>query len=123
MTPTRTEIERMELLLLEAIKTSDIAFLNKTIHEELLCVIPNGQTITKEMDLASHRAGDMKVEKLLHTIEDIKIIGDTAIAMVIYDARGIMLGNPIEGKFKYLRVWKRMNDDLKIIAASCFKME
>ncbi len=119
---TKSEIQAMELRLIEGIKKSDIAFLDRTIHDDLLCMSPNGQTITKEMDLNSHKAGDMVVDELHMTVEDIRIIGDTAVSVVVYDTKGKMLGNPIEGKFKYIRVWKRFDEQLKVIAASCFQI-
>ena len=39
------------------------------------------------MDLASHRAGEMEVELLVANFEDIKIIGDIAVVVVVYDTR------------------------------------
>lgn len=122
MTIQSRDIEQMELRLIEAIKHSDIAFLDKTIHDDLLCVGPDGSTITKQMDLDSHRRGDMVVEQLTHEIEDARIIGNTAICIIIYDTKGKMMGNPIEGKFKYIRTWKQFDDGLKVIAAACFKI-
>lgn len=122
MSITKIDIQTKELELIEGIKKSDIDFLDKVLHTDLLCMIPNGTTITKEMDLASHRAAQMVVEKLECTIEEIQIIDDTAIVTVVYDTKGKMLGNPIEGKFKYLRVWKQFDDGLKVIAVSCFAL-
>jgi ketosteroid isomerase-like protein len=117
-----SDIEKMEMLLIESIRNSDLEFLEKTIHDDLLCLAPNAQTITKAMDMTAHRAGHMVVEHLTAHIEEIRIIGDTALSMVVYDTKGKMLGAPIEGKFKYLRVWKEFDDGLKVIAASCFKV-
>lgn len=117
-----SDIEQMEMLLIEGIRKSDLEFLNKTIHDDLLCLAPDGQTITKAMDMAAHRAGHMVVEQLTANIEDVRIIEDTALSMVVYETKGKMMGNPIEGKFKYLRVWKQFDDGLKVIAASCFKL-
>lgn len=116
------EIEKMERLLVEGIRKSDLVFLEKTIHDDLLCLIPTGETITKAMDMAAHRAGHMVVDKLIMHIEGVRIIGDTALAVVVYDTSGKMMGNPIEGRFKYLRVWKQFDDGLKVIAASCFRL-
>jgi hypothetical protein len=115
-------IEKMELELIAAIIKGDIVFLERTIHDDLLCIGPNGQTITKQMDLASHKAGEMVVDELHPTIEDIRIINDCAVCMITYDTKGKMLGNPISGKFKYIRVWKQFNEGLKVIAASCFQI-
>ncbi|WP_061249324.1 nuclear transport factor 2 family protein [Leptospira alstonii] len=122
MVINRTDIIEIEKSLIVGIKTSDVEFLDSILHDDLLFIAPNGQTITKEMDLASHRAKEMAVERLVSTVEDISIIGDTATVVVVYDTEGVMLGNPIQGKFRYVRVWKLFADGLKVIAGSCFKL-
>ncbi len=122
MTLQKTDIEQMEMLLIDGIRSSNIPFLDATIHDDLLCLAPDGKTITKAMDLASHKAGEMVVDQLTATMEDIRIIGDTAVATIYYDTKGKMLGHPIEGRFKYIRVWKKFDDGLKVIAASCMKI-
>jgi ketosteroid isomerase-like protein len=122
MSISKTEIIDLEHKLLEAIRNSDISFLDKALHEDLLFMVPNGQVITKAMDLASHRAGEMQVEQLVSTIEEINVMDDTAVVAVVYDTKGTMLGNPIEGKFRYIRVWKKFPDGVKVIGGSCFKL-
>jgi len=115
----KKDIEKMEHLLIEGIKSSNLDLLNKVMHEDLLGIGSNGQIITKEMDLNSHREGTMVVEELKSTINNIQIIGDTAIVIITYDTKGKMLGNPISGRFRYNRIWKKIDNELKIIAVSC----
>jgi ketosteroid isomerase-like protein len=118
----KSAIEKLELELIAAVMKSDIVFLEQIIHDDLLCLAPNGQTITKQMDLDSHRAGQMVVDELHPTIEDIRIVEDCAVCTIVYDTKGKMLGNPISGKYKYIRVWKKFPDGVKVIAASCFQL-
>lgn len=119
---TRTEIIDLENQLLEAIKVSDVSFLDKILYEDLLFVVPNGNVITKALDLASHRAGEMVVEEIIPSIEQINIIGDTAVVTVVYDSKGSMLGTPIQGKFRYIRFWKKFPDGMKVIGGSCTQL-
>lgn len=105
--------------LIDAIKKSDIHYLGGIMHDDLLFTIPNGQVITKQMDLDSHQRGDMIVESLTPTFEDIRIIGDSATVVVVYDTQGKMLGNPIQGRFRYIRFWKEFADGPKIIGGAC----
>lgn len=112
-------IENLEERLVEGIKNNELHFLDQVLHDDLLFIAPNGQIITKAMDLSSHRNRDMVVEELVTSIEEIRIIGDTAIVVLIYNTKGTMLGNPIQGKFRYIRVWKLFQDGLKVIAGSC----
>ncbi len=81
-------ITNIEFKLVEAIKSSDVKFLDIVLHDDLLFIAPNGQLITKQMDLASHRAGEMVVEQLIPIIEDVKIMDDTAVVIVVYDTKG-----------------------------------
>lgn len=119
---TKERITELENKLAEAIKSSDLAFLNKVLHDDLLFLAPSGQMITKAMDLASHRAGEMIVEQLVDRIEEINIIDDTAVVGVVYDTKGSMLGNPIEGQFRYIRIWKQFPDGIKVIGGCCMQL-
>jgi ketosteroid isomerase-like protein len=117
-----TEIIDLENKLLEAIKKSDISVLEQILHDDLLFIVPNGSVVTKEMDLASHRAGEMVVEEIIPTIEQINIIEDTVVVTVVYDSKGSMLGTPIQGKFRYIRFWKKFPDGMKVIGGSCTQL-
>ena len=122
MNITKNEIIELENKLVDGIKKSDIVFLDKVLHDDLLFLAPNGQIITKTIDLASHQSGEMLVEELILTIENVNVINDTAIAVVVYKTKGTMLGNPIQGKFRYIRIWKKFPDGLKVIGGSCFQL-
>jgi len=119
---SREDVFHIETVLVEAIKSSDVELLDSMLHDDLLFIAPNGQVITKQMDLDSHRAGEMSVEQLLPTVEEVKIVDDTAIAIIVYDTKGTMLGKPIQGQFRYIRIWKQFSDGLKVIGGSCFEL-
>jgi ketosteroid isomerase-like protein len=118
----KEDIVKLEHELIEAIKSSDVNAIDRLLHDDLLFIAPNGQTITKQMDLASHRSGTMVVEALKPTIEQINFIGMTAVVVVVYDTKGKMMGNPIEGKFRYIRFWNSMNGNWKVIGGSCIQI-
>ena len=117
-----SEIIDLEEKLVEYIKRSDIEGLDKVLHDKLLFIAPNGAVVTKAMDIASHKAGDMVVNSLILKIEQISIIEDNAIAITIYDTSGTMLAQPIQGQFKYVRIWKKFANGLKVIGGSCIKL-
>lgn len=116
---TEAVIREAEQHLLEAIRTSDIPYLERTLHSDLLFIAPGGMIITRESDLASHRSGTMVVEKIISVIEEIRIIDDLAVVVVVYDTRGKMMDTPIEGKFRYIRFWKQSGNQLQVIGGSC----
>jgi hypothetical protein len=118
----KNEIIELERKLVQGIKTSNVQFLDKILHDDLLFLAPNGQVITKAIDLASHEAGEMVVDTITSTLEEIKIFDDIAIVVIVYDTKGKMLGNPIQGQFRYIRMWKSFNDGYRVIGGSSSKL-
>jgi len=112
------QIVAAEERLLEAQKTSNVALLDSLLHDELLFNGPTGETATKAMDLANYRTGGIN----LHTVEaserQISVIGDDAVVAVTVRLIGNYMGQEIDGRFRYLRVWKSFGGDWKVIGES-----
>ncbi|WP_291152569.1 nuclear transport factor 2 family protein [Flavobacterium sp. UBA7680] len=115
-------IVNAEIELLTAIKNADVAVLEQILHDDLLFNLPTGETITKEFDLNSYRSGKMKIDSLEASDQIINIIGDSAVVAVSISLKGTYDNNPINGVFKYIRVWKQFDDNLKVIAGSCVQL-
>lgn len=115
----KEQIVKAENNLIDAMKINDVDALDDLLHDDLLFITPDGQTITKKMDIDSHKSRTMIIEKINPTIEKINLIEDTAIVTIVIDTKGKMLGQPIEGKFRYIRFWKLFENKLKVIGGSC----
>lgn len=112
------KILEVEKQLLEAMKTSDIKTLEQLLHDDLLFVLPSGEVITKEMDLEIHKSGNLVFEEITSSIDSIKQIGENAVVTLSLKIAGKMLEQHFEGNFRYLRVWKMFENQLKVIAGS-----
>lgn len=119
---TQEDVVEAENKLFSAQLVSNVDILDQLLHDDLIAVAPTGQIITKEMDLDSHRAKTLIIEEASIEINDIKITGNTALSVVTMSAKGKMMGTPLEGTFRYFRVWKRLDDTLKIIGASFMQL-
>lgn len=119
MLPHKDQVTAAESRLIHAIKASDVNALDELLHDDLLFIVPGGQTITKAIDLDAHRSGNMVVDEISATTEHINTIGDTAVVTLAIDTKGKMFQQPIAGKFRYIRVWKLFGDKWKVIAGSC----
>ncbi|MFN9500330.1 MAG: nuclear transport factor 2 family protein, partial [Chryseotalea sp.] len=75
---SKADILKLEQELLEAIKSSNVNRLNALLHDDLLFVTPDGQTITKQMDLEAHRTKAMVVEEIKSDVEEITFIDNSA---------------------------------------------
>ncbi len=112
-------IIQAESQLLLAMRTGNVASLEALLHNELLFHIPGGNVVTKAMDIEAHRSRIMIVESIVQEEPLIHINGDTAVVSVATELKGSFSGQPIDGKFSYLRVWKYGNGNWQVIAGSC----
>jgi len=119
---TKEDISEVENQLFQAQLTSNVNALDQLLFDNLIAVAPTGQILTKEMDLEAHRSKAMIIEEASTEIDDIKIIGDTALSVVTMMAKGKVMGAPLEGKFRYFRVWKYVDDRLKVVGASFMQL-
>ncbi|MGG7665192.1 nuclear transport factor 2 family protein [Dyadobacter sp. BHUBP1] len=119
---TRQDVIEAENKLFSAQLVSNVDILDELLYQDLIAVAPTGEILTKKMDLDSHKAKTMIIDDASIIIDDIEIIGDTALSIATMTARGKMMGTPLEGKFRYFRVWKRFRDGLKVIGASFMQL-
>ncbi|KIX20220.1 hypothetical protein SY27_13845 [Flavobacterium sp. 316] len=112
------QIIECENRLLKAMISGDIKILDELLHDSLIFNIPTGQTITKEMDIENYRSGIITVYDILATDQTIKIIENIATVAVTFHLKAKYADQIIDGKFRYLRVWKLFDTSWKIIAGS-----
>ena len=119
---TKEEVTEAENKLFSAQRISNVDMLDQLLYDDLIAVAPTGQIVTKEMDLDSHRTKTMVIEEASTAIDAIKITGETALSIVTMTAKGKVSGAPLEGQFRYFRVWKRIDGTLKVIGASFMQL-
>ena len=119
---TKKEIAEAENQLFLAQLASNVDGLDLLLYDDLVAVAPDGQMLTKEMDLNAHRSKTIIIENASTEIDEIRIIGDTALSVTTITAKGKVMGAPLEGKFRYFRVWKRIDNTLKVIGASFMQL-
>ncbi|MCA1918848.1 MAG: nuclear transport factor 2 family protein [Flavobacterium piscis] len=112
-----------EIELLTAIKNADVAALENLLHDDLLFNLPDGNTITKEFDLNSYRSGKMKVDTIEASDQIINLIDDTAVVAVTVLLKGSFDNNPVNAALRYIRVWKKFDESVKVIAGSCIQLQ
>lgn len=113
------EIENCEEKLLAAIRSCDVAALDELLHEDLLFNLPDGETKTKAFDLETYRSGNMAVESISAVDRTISAISsETAVVATTINLKAKWYDTPIDGRFRYLRVWKSCDGNWKVIAGS-----
>ncbi|MGH1394273.1 MAG: nuclear transport factor 2 family protein [Trichormus sp.] len=114
----KAQVIANEKNLLSAMKTNNVELLDQLLHDELLFNGPSGETATKAMDMENYRSGNIN----LHTVESsdlmLNMVADDVVVAVTVEIKGNYLGQEIDGKFRYLRVWKLFENNWKVIAGS-----
>jgi len=115
----KQKILDIENQLLEAMKKSDVEILDQLLHDDLRFVLPSGDVITKQVDLETHQSGNLVLEEIISSIDSITQIDENIVVTLSSKIKGKMSEQHFEGNFRYLRVWKIVGDQLKVIAGSC----
>lgn len=123
----KEKIIKNEVKLLLGIKDNNIKVLEELLHEDLLFNLPNGKTITKEMEIEPHRLGELKMKDIWASEQNINLIGeDTAIVAMTVKIKSIKtpeMPEPADKKIRQIRVWKKFDDEWKVIAGSSTLLE
>lgn len=117
------QIIECEKKLLGALKTGDIAVLDELLHDNLIFTIPTGQTITKAMDIENYRSGILTVSEVVATDQIIKSVGEISTVAMTLHLKAKYADQIVDGKFRYLRVWKFVDNSWKVIAGSGFQVQ
>lgn len=115
---TEYSILEQENKLYSAIKDCNITSLDQLLHDDLLFILPSGETITKEIDLDTYRDGALKVDELLPEIENLNIIDDMAVITLKMKLNGKFNDVPFEANYRYIRFWKKFGDGIKVVGGS-----
>ncbi len=113
-----TEILKAEEQLRLAMLDSDVNTLNKLFAPELVFTNHLGQVLGKEDDLAAHQSGMLKIEVLIPSEQEIKLIGNVAIVTVKMHLIGSYAGVSSNNDFRFTRIWTRSSTGTwQIVAA------
>ena len=112
----RKRAERAEILGLEgrwrqAQVADDIATMDKLLSEEFVGVTASGQVVTKSQQLDRMRTHSLAISRLDLSDTRIKISGNLAVVTSLAQLDGTAEGSPLQGQFRYTRVYQRVPGD------------
>jgi ketosteroid isomerase-like protein len=105
-----------ESALRKAQLKSDVEALDTLIDDALVFVGPDGALYGKQDDLAAHRSGAIRIERLDPSEERIQEFADIVIVSVRMEMRGTLGGAPFVGPFRYTRIWRHSAAGWRIVA-------
>lgn len=116
----RLEIEQSEEKLRSAMLASDVGQLEEILSDATVFTNQDGVRLSKADDIAAHRSGLLKIDKLDVKGEPIiRVMDNSAIVCVTIELTGTHGGEAFGGIFAYSRIWHRTGDRWQIEAAHC----
>ncbi len=111
------QIKKLEEKLRLAMLASDVSKLDSLISDRLIFTDHSGSIYTKEMDLHSHRSGNLKIDGLDPQEQKIELYDGTAIVSVLMRISGSFTGEPFHANSRCTRTWVKQDGSWKIVAA------
>jgi hypothetical protein len=114
---TRQQIEALEIRLIEAMKSSNVAELELLLSDNLIFTNHNGHLVSKADDIAAHQSGDLEVYSIETSAQLIEVLNDTtAIVSVVKDMSTALAGHTSIGIYRFTRVWKLSGSAWQVVA-------
>ncbi|HHV7523015.1 TPA: nuclear transport factor 2 family protein [Burkholderia orbicola] len=116
MDAIRTVIEPSETALRAAMLANDVEALDALLDDDLVFTVPTGQVISKEDDLAAHRAKLLRLD----TLDVIEMRASAVDEMILTTTRAALAGRfdgaAFTGTFAYTRLWRRSGAHWRVVA-------
>ena len=105
--------ERAQIVALErewqhAVLSDDIPAMDHLLSEDYLGITPTGEVLTKTQQLDRMHDGKLSISRLDISETKIKLIGKIAIVTCLARIEGSNDGDPLQGAYRYTRVYQRM---------------
>lgn len=115
----RAHLLALEQRLRQAMLDSDVETLDVLIDPQLVFVGPDGSVFGKHDDLALHRSGRQRLERIDLLQSSLELHGnDVAVTTALTELAGSIDGQRFAGRFRYLRTWKRQAQEWRVVAGS-----
>jgi ketosteroid isomerase-like protein len=107
----RVHIEALEQQWRTAQLNADVIVMDKLLSDDFLGVTANGEVNTKQQFLDRMRNRTLTLTTLDMSDQKIKLVGQVAIVTSLATLDGTSDGQPLTGRFRYLRVYQKLPGD------------
>lgn len=116
------EIIKLEEELRLAMLAGDVDKLNSLISDSLIFIAPQGEIITKQMDLDVQKNKIQKLSELISSEQQVQIIDNCAIVTVKMKITGTFSNIDISGNYRYIRTWQKTNNSWQIVSGAVIQL-
>jgi ketosteroid isomerase-like protein len=104
----KKEVEKLEEQWRVATLAVDIPAMDKMLADDYIGISMSGQVNTKAQQLERMRTRKLVLTKLELSDMKVKLVGTVAIVTSVADIEGTNEGTPVQGKYRYTRVYQHI---------------
>jgi len=112
-------IADLEEKLLDGFKKTDLGTLDLLFADGMIFHDQYGNVLDKEMDMDSYRNGLVSIHKINVSKREIRVFDSIVVVSASLFIKGRYANILLNGKYQWLRVWAKVQEDWKVISASC----
>ncbi|QIL41452.1 nuclear transport factor 2 family protein [Pedobacter sp. HDW13] len=112
-------IADLEEKLLDGVKKTDLGILDLLFADGMIFHDHYGNVLDKEMDMDSYRNGLVSIHKINVSKREIRVFDSIVVVSASLFIKGKYANILLNGKYQWLRVWAKVQEDWKVISASC----
>ena len=116
---SETTIKALEYRLCRAMLASNVDELDALLDDQLIFVDAAGTVWSKADDLAAHRNGQQRIDRLEITEQSVRILEKSAVTLTRVSLSGVFNQVPFAGSLRYTRMWAETSTGWRIVAAHC----
>ena len=117
------EIERVERELLDALRTGDVAKIEKYEDETYTLVSTRGEVTTRADDIADAKKGDIRYTEFRNHDTTMRLYGDSAVRLGITSLKGTSSGKPFALDVRFTDTYIRRPDGWKLASSHATRIE
>lgn len=114
---TEATLSDAETTFQKALSSNDIEVLDQLLHEAVRFIGPDGRTIDKAADIASHRAEEFVLSEVEELERDVQLIDGVGVTRATLHLVGTAGEQPLDVLIAYTRTWVSSTNGWQIIAA------
>jgi ketosteroid isomerase-like protein len=118
------EVRKLEQKLDEAVIKGDVEFFKRVLADNFTHTSQSGRTRTREQWLSGRKPGVSSYTALNTDSLDVRLLGHAALVTGRISPEGTESdGSPIEGSYRFIRVWEKRGDDWRLVTFQGTKVE
>ena len=114
---TETTLDAAETAFQAALLAGDADTLDATLHDRVRFTGPDGSTVDKAADMATHRSGAIRLTTVEESTRDVQVIEGVGVTRALLHLVGTIAGDPVDLTLAYTRTWIPSPTGWVVIAA------